>query len=266
MKNPALLALFEHELISSRRAFGDGFMKVLLLLVVLMVLSGPSARAEETDLPLGIWQPVEVWVDGKKQKPERSHFKLFVNERKQWAFGDWPDYPDLSDAKLADGRYGPKWLPQGTPVLPRHFDIWTTIDEELGIMILSLLRSNGASEQRTIKKYDLRDDRLYVLQVSSTWQTAKKWWGYAERHGDLGGGFFVGEFPSAGPKEFPETDRVSLAALKVPAKPKDTATKFLAKSIPKLESGGRPIIPRPQTEVVVYERVIATEPKAKNAQ
>ena len=240
-------------------------MKVGLLLIVLMVLGETSAKAEETDLPPGIWQPVEVWVDGKKQKPERSHFKLYVNERKQWGFGDWPDYPDLSDAKIAREPHGPKGLPEGTPVLPEHFGIWTTIDEELGIMILSVLRSDSAVEQRTIKKYALRDDKLFLLHVSSTWQTAKKWWGYAERHGDLGGGFFVGKYPSAGPKKIPENDRVSLAALRVPANPDDTTAKLLAKSMPKLESAGRAIVPRLETEVVVYERVVATESKGKSA-
>jgi len=236
-------------------------MKVKSLFIVLTFLGQAIARADEKDLPLGIWKPVEVWVDGKTQKPERSHLRLYVNDRKQWAFGGWPDYPDLSEAKVVDDSFRLRGVPFGTLVLPEHFRIWTTIDVEPGIMILSSLQSDRAIEQRTIKKYAIRNDKLFVLQVSCTVQPAKHWWGYAERHGDLGGGFYVGKCPSAGPVPCSKNDRMALAAIKIPARPDDTAEASLAKSMPKLESGGRPYIPRLQTEVVIYERVDSTEPQ-----
>ena len=234
--------------------------KLIPLLILLAAIVGSRANADDKNLLLGIWKPIEVWADGTTQDPQRDHFKLYVNERKQWSLGDWPAYPDLSDASITDERYGPQGLPKGTPVLPKHFDTWTTIEEELGIMVLSLLRSDKATEQRTIKKFVLRGDKLFVLQVSSTWQPAKKWWGYAERHGDLGGGFYVGKYPSAGPKQLPESDRIALAALKVPATHQDTTEGRLSKSMTELKSAGKPIIPRMKTEVVVYERE-TTEPK-----
>lgn len=228
-------------------------------LVLFLLVTNPgllnTAGAEE-NLPIGKWQPVEVWADGKVRKPDRTYFSLFVNVRKQWSFGSWPNYPDLSDAIVPHSTNRPKGIRRGDPVLPKPLQIWSTIDSRLGIMVQSSLEGDSSFEQRVIKKYALRDNKLFVLQVASVRQKAKKWWAFAERHGDLGGGIYVGQFPAAGPRDISKRDQKSLAELKVPDSSEDMHGDRLASVMPELElkALGRPVIPKLELEVVVYER------------
>ena len=88
-------------------------MRLAVLVALLSLPNHLNVKADESELPLGTWKPVEVWSDGRVQPPDRSYFTLFINERQQWALGDWPDYPDVSDARIADEAYRPSGVVAG---------------------------------------------------------------------------------------------------------------------------------------------------------